>query len=692
MTQQSMEPTCLSAALPRICAIVLTILTTGLTGFAAPPPTDLTELSLEALMNIEVTSVSRKPQKLATAAAAAFVINQDDIHRSGATSIPDLLRMVPGVQVAQIDANKWAVSIRGFNGRFANKLLVLKDGRSIYTPLFSGVYWEHQDTPLDDIERIEVIRGPGAALWGGNAVNGVINIITKHAADTNGGLVSTGGGSTNQGFGTLRYGVNLDESTNLRLYGNYANHGPGQYPNGTDAHDRWQSGSTGFRLDSQISDSDTLTLQGDFFAGSYDETYSLYNLITPGIARTEQAIASSNGLNLLSHWQHKLSDTDSVSLQFYYDHYRRSMLELGETRDTVDLDLHHLFRAGSRQEIIWGLEYRYTHDRLTNSPYIIFNTPDKGTSLVSAFVHDEISLIPDKLALILGTRLEHNDYSGFEVQPNARLLWTPTLQHSFWASISRAVRTPSRGDQDIQYRFRTLSPLETGTPFPGRMEINGNSSFKSETVIAYEVGYRTAPTQRTSIDVAFFLNQYDNLRVPQPGTAYTEPAGVFPPSTIVQPYILTNNMHGYTYGAELSATWKPFNWWHLQATYSYLCAIMYLDTNGNDILAQINRSDAASGSPRHQGSLRSGFDVGKQITLDFWLRAVDRVNYIDQISIPGYITMDARIAWKPTKALELSLVGQNLFQNRHAEYIPEFINTTASEIPRSVYGKITWKF
>jgi len=655
----------------------------------ASNPPDLTDLSLEALMDIEITSVSRKPQKMANAAAAAFVINQEDIRRSGATTIPDLLRMVPGVQVARIDASKWAVSIRGFNGRFANKLLVLKDGRSIYTPLFSGVYWEQLDTPLEDIERIEVIRGPGAALWGANAVNGVINIITKHASDTKGGVVSAGGGSAEHGFGSMRYGFELAPETNMRVYGNYANRGPGQHESGSDSHDAWQTGSAGFRIDSALSSKDLLTLQGDYYSGSYDENYTLYKLPTlsdPRYSWSQNDTSRSEGVNLLGRWQRAISDTDSLSLQLYYDHYRRDMLVLGESRDTVDFDLQHRFSPGTRQDIIWGLGYRYTQDHLTNSPFIIFPDTDKGTSLFSGFIHDEISLVPEKLALILGARLEHNDYSDFEIQPNARLLWTPTVQHSFWASVSRAVRTPSRGDQGIQYRFRTLTPQETGAPLPMRLEIDGATSFKSESVIAYELGYRTSPSPGISIDMALFLNEYDKLRVPLPGNLSAESAN------FVQTYLLANSMHGHTYGAELSAIWQPMEWWRLQATYHYLYSVMYLDNVTTDQISEINRADAASGSPRHQGSIRSGFDLGRQVELDLWLRAVDEVRYIDTVRIPGYLTMDARLAWKPTKAVELSLVGQNLLQKRHPEYIPEFINTTASEIPRSVYGKVTWKF
>ena len=670
----------------------VTMATTALLSSACLTPafanssSDLTELSLEALMDIEVTSVSRKPQKLAHAAAAAFVISQEDIRRSGATTIPDLLRMVPGVQVAKIDANKWAVSIRGFNGRFANKLLVLKDGRSIYTPLFSGVYWEHQDTPLDDIERIEVIRGPGAALWGANAVNGVINIITKSAADTKGGLVSAGGGSVEQGFGTLRYGMELGNVTDLRFYGNYANRGAGQLGNGADNHDAWQTGSAGFRMDGQITGQDRLTLQGDYFSGSYDENYTLYKLpvpTDPGYFWSQDSRSKSNGGNLLARWQRSFSDTSSLSLQLFYDHYQRSMMVLDETRDTVDLDFQHHFALGSSQNLIWGLGYRYSHDKLSQSPFISFDKTGEGVGLFNVFFQDEIHLIPNNLSLILGSRFEHNDFTGFEIQPNGRLIWTPSTQHSFWASVSRAVRTPSRGDQNIQYRFKSVSPSDTGLPIPLRLEIDGSSNFRSETVVAYELGYRTQPLQHLTLDLSLFFNQYDHLRVRQEGLQGLEA------SNAVLQYPLSNDMHGHTYGAELSATWRPLDWWRLQVAYSYLCSIMHLDNGSPD---DVNRSNAAAGSPRHQGSIRSGFDLGKQVELDLWLRAIDQVKYIDGVNIPGYVTMDVRLAWKPTKTIELSLVGQNLLQKRHPEYIPEFINTTASEAPRSVYGKVTWKF
>jgi len=650
---------------------------------------DLTDLSIEALMDIEVTSVSRKSQTLANTAAAAFVISQEDIRRSGATTIPDLLRMVPGVQVARIDANKWAVSIRGGNGRFANKLQVLKDGRSIYTPLFSGVFWETQDTTMEDIDRIEVIRGPGAAMWGANAVNGVINIITKHAADTLGGLVSGGAGSTEKAFGTLRYGFKPTESSDLRLYAKHVDRGEGIYANGADANDAWHLTTGGFRLDSQATVDDNLTLQGDFHSGRMNETYTLFHLPTasdPTFSRIQQAASTAWGANLLARWQRALSSSDNLSLQLYYDHYQRDLLILGEKRDTADLDFQHRFALGNRQDILWGLGYRFTQDTVANSEVLAMASASKGTSLASIFLQDEITLLPSTLKLILGSRFEHNDYTGFEIQPNGRLIWTPSPQQTFWGSVSRAVRTPTRAERDIRYTYLTLPTGAAGNPLPLRVEIDGTSNFASETLIAYEVGYRTELTSQMSIDLSLFFNQYDHLRVRQNGTAEPEPPSF---TNLVLRYPLSNDMHGHSYGAEIAANWRPYEWWRLQAGYHFLRTVMFLDNNSPD---DVNRSNSAEGAPRHQFTMRSGFDLGRQVELDLWLRAVDQVDSIDQVRIPGYVTMDARIAWKPVKNLELALVGQNLFQRRHPEFIPEFINTTASEVPRSVYGKVTWNF
>ncbi|MEI7818252.1 MAG: TonB-dependent receptor plug domain-containing protein, partial [Desulfuromonadales bacterium] len=393
---------------------------------SATPEEDLIDLPLESLMELKVTSVSKKSQSIINAAAAIFVITQEDIKRSGVTTIADALRMAPGVQVAKIDSNKWAISARGFNGRFSNKLLVLMDGRSLYTPYFMGVYWEIQDTLLEDIDRIEVIRGPGAALWGANAVNGVINIITKSADITKGALLSVGGGTYEKAFGAARIGTLINENTNLRLYVKHQQRNSFVNESGSGNNDQWHTTQGGFRLDTQPNTRDTLTLQGDYYEGRLNETYRLYDSPASSIApyirdvRTNTAV---NGGNILSRWQHVFSETNSLSLQFYYEHSEYGMFVSPQIFNTVDLEFQQHFSSGTRQDIVWGLGYRHTRYEVTNTPTIVFNTTSVPNKIYNAFLQNEISLIPSNLFLTIGSRFEHNDYSGTSVQPNGRLLW-----------------------------------------------------------------------------------------------------------------------------------------------------------------------------------------------------------------------------------------------------------------------------
>jgi iron complex outermembrane receptor protein len=602
--------------------------------------------------------------------------------------------MVPGIQVAVIDSSKWAVTSRGQNGRFANKLLVLQDGRSLYTPLFSGVYWEMQDTVMEDIDRIEVIRGPGAALWGSNAVNGVINIITRSAEDTLGGLVSAGGGTHEQGFGTARFGIKIGENTFLRLYAKYFERDSFVDAKGQNTNDSWDMTRGGFRLDSHLTYQDSLTLQGDYYDGNQKESYLLFRLPTPqdsSFFRLTNTDTGVSGGNILSRWQRSLSGSDNLSLQFYYDHSERNMIILPQKYDTLDLDFQHRFSTFGSQDIVWGLGYRFDHYQVVNTQILSFLSQNVNNHLFSAFLHDEISLVPDKLSLILGSRFEYNDIRGFEVQPNARILWTPTPHQSAWGAVSRALRSATRGEQDIRYRYRTVppeAPENPSSPLPLQLEIDGSKDFKSEELIAFEVGYRAEPVSRLTVDIALYYNIYSHLRIRKPGVPFTETvAGV--PANNVQPFILSNDMHGNAYGAEIAVDWLPVNWWRIQASYSYERLNMYLDGTSTDT---VNRDNAEGDTPRHQYSVRSGFDLGKQVTLDLWLRGTSRIASISSISIPGYLTMDARLAWKPCRNLELALVGQNLFDNQHPEFVPEYINTRPSEVVRSMYAKATWKF
>ncbi len=374
---------------------------------------DLFSMNLEELMQMEVTSVSKKKQNLSDSAAAIFVITTDDIKRSGVTSIPDALRMAPGINVGQIDSNKWAITSRGFNGRFSNKLLVLIDGRTVYSPTFSGVYWEVQDTMLEDIERIEVIRGPGAALWGANAVNGVINIITKHAADTQNGLAAAGVGTHEKVFGQGRYGVSFNDTTHARIYAKGFKRDSFGHSTGGDADDDWDMGRTGFRVDSQLSAANLLTVHGDIFKGDIDQTVNLVNL--PPANSIVHDDAETQGWNMVTSWQHTLSATSELQLQLYYDHFERDEVFLDENRDIINIDFHHRFGFGQKNDIIYGLGYHYTSDNLQGFPYMTYQPSNRYDEVFSGFIHDEITLLSN-LWLTLGAKCEHNDYTGSEVK------------------------------------------------------------------------------------------------------------------------------------------------------------------------------------------------------------------------------------------------------------------------------------
>ncbi len=641
---------------------------------------ELLSLSLEELVNLEITSVSKKPQTISDSAAAVFVITQDDIRRSGATSIPEALRLAPGVNVAQIDSNKWAITARGFNGRFANKLLVLMDGRSVYTPLFSGVYWDIQDTLLDDIERIEVIRGPGATLWGANAVNGVINIITKHSENTQGILAKGGYGSEEKGFAALRYGGAFGDNANYRAYIKYFNRDGYDAISGGEAADDWNAFRGGFRFDSQVNSKDTLTVQGDAYSGTEGQTNQEFNFTSPNYRTITDEDTTFSGGNLLLRWERTLSATSDLALQTYYDRTERNEKALTkESRDTIDLDFQHRFALGQRQEIVWGLGYRITWDNIEpNEPTTMVNKGSQTDHLASLFVQDEITLKPDLLRLILGSKLENNDYTGLEIQPNARLIWTPNEEHSLWGAVSRAVRTPSRAEEDASIMVKLIPPDITN-PLLTLITAKGNNDFDSEELLAWELGYRFMPNPTFSLDLATFLNIYENLRTGEPQTPFVPPMAPY----LVVPTRLDNKMKAKVWGFEAVADLKIKNWWRLQTVYSFLQEDLDYTSDSNDS----GSIDLAEGTtPKHQVSLRSSMDLPHNIELDFWLRYADE---LESPEIDDYLTLDIRLGWQPRPGLELVLVGQNLLQNSHQEYSPEY-QTLATEVPRGIYGQVVW--
>lgn len=631
---------------------------------------DLARLSLEELMSVEVTSVSKRGEKLSEAPAAISVITSDELRRSGATSVPEALRLVPGMEVARVDSHNWAVSARGFNDLFANKLLVLMDGRSVYTPLFSGVHWDVQDTILEDIERVEVIRGPGATLWGANAVNGVINIITRSAKDTQGLMLTGGGGTEEQGFAGVRYGGKLGENAYYRVYGKYFNRDDQVLPDGTDSDDRWNVERGGFRVDWDASTDNHFTFQSDLYSGRLNQTFFLPTP-NPPYAQTNRGNVDVNGGNVLGRWSRSFSERSDLNLQVYYDRTVRNGPVLNEDRDAIDIDLQHHFLLGERQDLVWGAGYRVSSDELDSTYTATFNPDQRTVQLFSLFAQDEITIVPDQLRVTLGSKLEHNDFTGFEYQPGGRISWTPTDRQTLWASISRAVRTPSQAEDDIQLRQVTATPgVQT--------LIQGGREFDSEELLAYEVGYRWRPLDRITLDVAAFYHDYGNLRS-------IEPSGIVPGPPAVVTATLANRINGETYGVEFAPSWQITDAWRVQAAYTFLQMQLHRDAGSRDTTTEANEGR----NPHHQFSLRSFLDLPHDIEFDCTLRYVES---LPDFQIPSYVVMDARIAWRPLKNLELAIVGQNFLDDRHPEFQSVLIPTERTEVQQSVYGKVTWRF
>jgi iron complex outermembrane receptor protein len=601
---------------------------------------DLSRLSLEELTQVEISSVSKKLEPMGNAPAAIYVITREDIRRSGATSIPEILRLAPNLQVAQVDASQYAISARGFNSITANKLLVLIDGHSVYTPLFSGVFWDVQDVLVENIERIEVISGPGGTLWGANAVNGVINIIRSKSGSTQGGQLTVGAGNAEEGA-SVRYGGKLGEDASYRIYAKKFNLDNTTRANGNEVPDAWQKGQVGFRTDWSAA-GDVLTLQGDAYKGVIDQMTNDDKQISGG--------------NLRARWNHALQGGDSLQIQTYYDHTRRIYPgTFGESLNTYDIDVQHNWHEGKNHDIVWGGGYRYARDAVTNSAVLAFLPPDKTLTLANIFVQDEIALA-ERLKLTVGTRIEHNNYTGVENQPGIRLAWKPNEQNLWWSAISRVVRTPSRIDREFFQPGN--SPYTT---------FGGGTNFQSEKLIAYEIGYRAEPSARASFSISTFYNIYDRLRSLEPTATTT---------------VFANMMEGDTYGIETWGSYGINDRWQIKAGYTYLKKNLRFKPGSADI----NGVKAAGNDPGYQWSLRSVMNLTHDVDLDFALRSVGSLPNPD---VPAYAALDARIGWKISRDVDISLSGFNLLDKRH----PEFgASATRSEIGRAVYAKLIWSF
>jgi iron complex outermembrane receptor protein len=630
---------------------------------------DLTQLRLEDLMRVKVFSVSKHLQPWFTAPAAIYVITGEDIHRAGATSLPEALRLAPGMDVARMNVHAWAVSARGFNSLFSDKLLVMVDGRSVYTPVFSGVWWNAQDILLENVDRIEVMRGVDGTLWGANAVNGVINVITKSAKETQGLLVTGGGGTEEQGFGAVRYGGQLDDQTWYRVYGKGYNRAQTYEFDGPEDWSRSQQARGGFRVDREAGDN-TWLLQGDGFSAVDGGIGVFPDLASPTLYQVTTGPSFHTwGGNLLGRWTHLCAGGAEWTLQTYYDFERRShVYAINEERHTGDVDFQCRFPVGERHSVTVGGDYRVSADHLRPTLGIGFDPVRRTLNLFSGFVQDEIVLAPDRLRLTLGVKLEHNDYSGLEWQPSARLAWTPTPQQTWWAAASRAVRMPARNDRDMRIGLGALDATTL-------INLYGSPATESEKVVGLELGYRVQPAATVLFDVAAFYNFYTDLRAARPGTPF--PADTY----VVVPYYYGAFQNGETYGAELLAEWRPASWCRLQATYAWL--EMRLRRDAPDVVSYTGAGD----SPRHQVGLRATLDLPGRVELDAGLRWVDE---LPAQSVSSYLAGNVRVAWRPNAQWEVAVVGQHLGRT-HAELGRSFV-IGAERVPASVYGQVTWRY
>ncbi len=640
-------------------------------------------LSVEELMKIEVVTASRSPQKISDTAAAIQVITQDDIRRSGFDTLPDILRLAPGMDVGQLGSSTWAVSARGFNDLFANKLLVMIDGRSLYTSLFNGVFWSSQDLLIEDIERIEVIRGPGASLWGANAVNGVINIITKSSQETQGGLAVAGGGTAEIGFGGLRYGGRLGADATYRVYAKYFDRDAARLADGSDAADGWQMGRTGFRVDWAPSDRNAVTMQGDYYAGNLNQEFTQ---LTPRPPFTPVSVLDNftqMGGNALARWTHTFYEGSDLTVQTYYMEDQADPALFNVRRDSYDIDAQYRAPVGERQEMAWGAGYRLTGDQFKGSFDLGLNPDHSDSQLVSAFGQDTITLIEKRLTLTLGSKFEHNDYTGFEIQPSGRLAWTPTERLTLWTAVSRAVKTPSRAENAVRLNRQPVTPVSVTSVF-------GNNDLDTEKLNAYELGGRVALNSRLSLDVSTYYNVYDDLR----SLEFDADNPHFLPGQQGVPPInfgttFANNLYGESYGVEAALVWQAADWWRWHGSYTFLDLQIHTRPGSTDPGTAHGETTIEGSSPKQQFSVRSSMDLPHAIELDATVRYVDE---LPAQGIKSYLTMDLRLAWRPVPNVELSLAGQNLLDNQRPEFYPTLIVSQQTEVARALIGKFTWKF
>ncbi|NIP29856.1 MAG: TonB-dependent receptor [Candidatus Dadabacteria bacterium] len=650
----------------------------------------LADYSLEELMQMDVTTVSKKHQTLFKVPSAVYVITGEDLRRSGVRNIPDALRIVPGVEVAQINSNQWAVSIRGFNSNIANKLLVLIDGKSAYTPLFAGVFWSDLDTLFEDIDRIEIIRGPGGSIWGANAVNGVINIITKNSKHTNGYFVNAGIGNEEKAFIDIRYGNSaLNNKLNYRIFAKAFDKDEFKsISNSGGANDDWKSYRSGFRIDYDRDSKNSFSIIGDI--NKVDANRELNTpILSPPFSETIKEDAENKGFSIIGKWNRFISNNSELSFQFYYDYYDKLSEFAGEKRHTIDFELLHNFSTTfiTSHEINWGLGFRLTTDDITETPFLEIRDSNQTNELYSAFVQDQISIINNKLFLILGTKLEHNDFTGFEIQPNAKILFTPDDDNTFWLSASRAVRTTSRIEDGVL--SLVLGFPDPITNLPALVFAVGSDDFDSENLYAIEMGYRTKPRDWITFDLSLFYNFYYDLEfLKLSGTEMSSD----PIDHIRILMEFENELEADTYGFEVATNFVLTRFWKLKFNYSYLnidiedTDVFQIDEDTFSLLSRFSEDF----SPKNQIKIQSFLDLTDKLEFDASLYWVDDIKTAEFENISDYTRLDLRLAYKFLNGLEFSITGQNILDNSHKEFGNAILGNN-SNIERSIFGSIIWR-
>lgn len=656
------------AAASQAAAVLVLWLSGVCTGATAAVP-DLADFTLEQLLEVQITTVSKKPERRFTSSAAVYVLTRDDIRRSGATNIPDLLRLVPGVEVGRIDSNKWFIGVRGFASRLTRSLLVLIDGRSVYSPLFAGAYWEVQDTLLSDLERIEVVLGPGGSLWGANAVNGVINIITRDAHDTQDSVALLRAGTQERAV-AARYGARMENAAAWRVYGKAFDRQALHHADGDD-YDAWRAGRGGFRIDKRGDTADFM-LQGDAYSGRSGQRDSITTFTAPFVEAVESATVYS-GADLLARWQQSAGPS-KWQIQTYYDRTVREEPTFSETRDTFDIDVQNRIPVSDAHELTYGAGYRLTRGETGGLPTVFFTPAARTDQLATAFVEADIALVPETTHLILGSKFEVNDYSGFEWQPNLRFSFASGAQATYWLSAARAVRTPSR----LEHDFTLWQLADPATPL--FLRLTGNRDFQPETVVAYEAGHRRQLSDNISLELSLFNNRYRNFLSAEPGTPLIEPLnGV---NAMIIPYRFANGMYVDTRGGEAAVDWLPRPELRLSGHYAYLYVSARRAETSSD---PISENLIENGSPRHMAMLRAHWDPIRAVEVDVALRYVGERR---AFGAPEYLTADARLGYRFEKNFEMALVGRDLLQAHHPEFA--MAGSSTVEVSRSVYAELRW--